>query len=402
MANRSLDDPRRQVKLGTERVYDVSNTEFPHNYPGEPDLAWDINRFRQGLKVQVQRLSHRSVEFDLIGVDASIANAFRRILIAEVPTVAIESVYVWNNTSVVHDEVFAQRLGLVPLDVDPALMSFPALDGNSTDRDTLVFRLNVKCERRKGVAKGETDPEKLYENSNVLSGHLVWVPNGEQAEIFGRPVKPTNENILLAKLRPGQEVTMEMHAIKGRGSEHAKWSPVGTASYRLLPHIKIDKSIPPELCDKFASCFSPGVIAVERNANGEKTVRVADARPDTMSREVLRHPEFEGMVSLSRIRDFFLCKFLHFLKIETESAYAPERLFEESVKVFRQKVSAVKKAAMALEAEFHPHMVEERKIPPEARNRDTSSAQKRQHRSKRGGGARSAAAAVVDDPMDES
>ena len=38
---------------------------------------------------------------------------------------------------------------------------------------------------------------------------------------------PTNLNILLAKLRPGQEIEMEMHANKGIGAEHAKWSPVG-------------------------------------------------------------------------------------------------------------------------------------------------------------------------------
>ena len=38
----------------------------------------------QNLRVSVKRLSQRSVEFDLVGVDASIANAFRRILIAEV------------------------------------------------------------------------------------------------------------------------------------------------------------------------------------------------------------------------------------------------------------------------------------------------------------------------------
>jgi DNA-directed RNA polymerases I and III subunit RPAC1 len=34
--------------------------------------------------VKVTRLSQRSVEFDLVGVDASIANAIRRILISEV------------------------------------------------------------------------------------------------------------------------------------------------------------------------------------------------------------------------------------------------------------------------------------------------------------------------------
>jgi hypothetical protein len=38
----------------------------------------------QGMSVRVTRLSNRSIDFDLAGVDASIANAFRRILIAEV------------------------------------------------------------------------------------------------------------------------------------------------------------------------------------------------------------------------------------------------------------------------------------------------------------------------------
>lgn len=32
---------------------------------------------------------------------------------------------------------------------------------------------------------------------------------------------------MLAKLRPGQEIEMELHAIKGVGKDHAKWSPVG-------------------------------------------------------------------------------------------------------------------------------------------------------------------------------
>ncbi|KZV87853.1 hypothetical protein EXIGLDRAFT_723268 [Exidia glandulosa HHB12029] len=340
MATRSLNDPRRQVKVGTERVYDVANTEFPGNYPGE-DHSWNLKKFRKDLKVEIQRLSRRSVEFDLVGVDASIANAFRRILIAEVPTIAIEHVYVWNNTSVIHDEVLAQRLGLVPLDVDPSQMEYH--NGVATDRNTLVFRLQVACERRKGAAREETDPEKLYKNSNVLAKHLTWVPQGEQESFFAdHPPKPTNDNILLAKLRPGQEIEIELHAIKGQGNEHAKWSPVGTASYRLLPNIQIHRPIPPPLAEKFQKCFSPGVISVDPTT---KEVKVADPRRETMSREVLRHPEFEGMVSLSRIRDFFL------FKIETESAYPPERLFTEAVTVFRDKVKRLKVAAQALAVE---------------------------------------------------
>ena len=44
------------------------------------------------------------MEFDLIGVHTSIANALRRIMIAEVPTMAIENVYFIDNTGVVKVE----------------------------------------------------------------------------------------------------------------------------------------------------------------------------------------------------------------------------------------------------------------------------------------------------------
>lgn len=61
----------------------------------------------------------------------------------QVPTLAIEHVYVWNNTSVIHDEILAHRLGLVPLNIDPALMEWRTATGlNATpnDRNTLVFQ----------------------------------------------------------------------------------------------------------------------------------------------------------------------------------------------------------------------------------------------------------------------
>jgi DNA-directed RNA polymerase I and III subunit RPAC1 len=54
----------------------------------------------QNLKVKIQRLSKHSVDFDIVGVDASIANAFRRIMIAEVSFVLSTSMAVEDtNTS---------------------------------------------------------------------------------------------------------------------------------------------------------------------------------------------------------------------------------------------------------------------------------------------------------------
>jgi DNA-directed RNA polymerase I and III subunit RPAC1 len=57
-------------------------------------------------------------------VDASLANALRRILIAEVPTMAIEQVYIQDNSSIIQDEVLAHRLGLIPIKADPRAFNF--------------------------------------------------------------------------------------------------------------------------------------------------------------------------------------------------------------------------------------------------------------------------------------
>ena len=49
---------------------------------------------------------------------------------------------------------------------------------------------------------------------------------------------------------------------------------------------------------------------------GVRRARIANPRRDTVSREVLRHKEFQDIVQLSRVRDHFICKFgplFHFM-----------------------------------------------------------------------------------------
>ncbi|CAD6571473.1 MAG: DNA-directed RNA polymerase core subunit rpc40 [Tremellales sp. Tagirdzhanova-0007] len=328
---RSNDDTRRHVQILPEQVGAVAGSEFPGHYPGE-DHSWNMDKFKKDLVVSIQRLTPSTIELDIVGVDASVANALRRIMIAEIPTVAIEEVYVWNNTSIMQDEVLCHRLGLVPLRVDPRSMSYKkSRSSQPHETDTLIFDLRVRCDRRPDAVQGETDPTKLYYDANVYTGMLEWQPSGEQGRRYShRPPRPVDPDILLVKLRPEQVIDFHCFAHKGIGADHAKYSPVATASYRLLPHIILRGPIPREHQQKFQRCFPPGVIEIE-----DDEVVVKNPRKDTVSREVLRHPEFQDLVQLTRIRDHFI------FNVESTGQYDPEELVPEAIKILLGKVKAV-------------------------------------------------------------
>ncbi|KAL8809221.1 MAG: hypothetical protein Q9223_003336 [Gallowayella weberi] len=360
-------DNRKIVGVNAETVTNVTSTDIPGHYPGE-DHEWDLEEFKNNFTVQFHKNTPLDSSFSLIGIDASIANAFRRILLAEIPTLAIEYVFVHNNTSIVQDEVLSHRLGLIPLTGNPAGIQWlhqyrkptdDDPDGSGVqDNNTIVMKLKVECTKADNYEeldkKGEDDPRLLYKHAHVYAKDLEYVVSGRQDTYFfgeANAIKSVHPDILLAKMRPGQCIDMEMHCIKGIGADHAKFSPVATASYRLLPTISITKPIIGNDARKFARCFPRGVIGLEEVSaeeasregsgyeghEGEKKAVVKNTFKDTVSRECLRHPEFEGKVKLGRVRDHFV-----FL-VESTGQYESDELFLESVKILKEKCARMKR-----------------------------------------------------------
>ena len=320
------------VGIEHDRVTNTTSTDFPGYSHDSSATEWSLDGFKKSFKIDIKYISERTANFDLIGIDTSVANAFRRIMISEVPAVAPEYVYIFNNTSVIQDEVLAQRIGLVPLKVDPDQLTWINKDAEEkdkfTDDNTIVLSLDIACTKNPNASQDSTDPDNLYRNHKVYAKHLKFEPQGRQAELFANnPVVPCDPNILLAKLRPGQEISLRVHCILGIGADHAKFSPVSTASYRLLPVIDIKKSIVGKDALEFQTCFPSGVIGI--NEKGEAFVK--DARKDTVSREVLRHEKFDGKVKLGRRRDHFI------FNVESTGAMPAEEIFFKSVRILRNK-----------------------------------------------------------------
>ena len=74
-------------------------------------------------------------------------------MIAEIPTVAIEKVTIWQNTSIIPDENLAHRMGLIPLNVDARMFEYAPEDAGHDlekydENNSLRFKLHKICTKK--------------------------------------------------------------------------------------------------------------------------------------------------------------------------------------------------------------------------------------------------------------
>src|SRR3989344_2534969 len=70
------------------------------------------------MKVKVLSKEGNNAVFVIEGINEAGANTLRRLMVNEVPTLAVQEVTVQKNSSALYDEMLAHRLGMVPLKTD--------------------------------------------------------------------------------------------------------------------------------------------------------------------------------------------------------------------------------------------------------------------------------------------
>jgi DNA-directed RNA polymerase subunit D len=177
------------------------------------------------MEIQFASLDDTIARFILGGVRPSFANALRRAMVSEVPTLAIDDVRIYDNTSALFDEMLAHRLGLIPIKTDLATYSLKetcACGGAGCPSCSVTYTLSVEGPK------------------TVQSGDLI--PQDPEAV-------PVHDNIPIVKLTKGQKLVLEARAVLNTGKEHAKWQPTVICGYKNYPVIAIS-----DVCDACGMC----------------------------------------------------------------------------------------------------------------------------------------------------
>eukprot|EP00501_MAST-03F_sp_TOSAG23-6_P002457 GSMAST32.ASY1.ANO1.2567.1 assembled CDS len=170
-------------------------------------------------KIDVLELTDDMIKFVLSETDLSVANVLRRVMIAETPILAIDLVEVRKNSTVLHDEFLAHRLGFIPLRHQDGINNgmFYARDCTCEDRCvncSVIIDLKIK------LPKG--DPRQ--------SIHIT-----RREELI--KTRAEDIGIKLATIRQGQELDLICVAKLGTGKEHAKWNPTAAVSMVQEPEV---------------------------------------------------------------------------------------------------------------------------------------------------------------------
>jgi DNA-directed RNA polymerase subunit D len=159
--------------------------------------------------IRILERDNNHIVIEFVDIPRQYVNALRRLSISQVPTFAIDDIVILENSSVMHDEAIAHRLGLIPL---------------RTDLERFVMPHLCDCKSTLGCSKCRVllvlDAESQDKTKVITSAELI---SEDEA------VKPVNNEIPIVSLAPAQKLKFEAYARLGIGKSHAKWQPTSVA-----------------------------------------------------------------------------------------------------------------------------------------------------------------------------
>jgi DNA-directed RNA polymerase subunit D len=156
-----------------------------------------------GFEVEFVERGDRRARFLVRGLTPAFANGVRRAIVADVPTMAIDTIRFVENSSVMFDEMIALRLGLVPL-------TTPADEFD--DDDVVTLSMDVE------------GPATAYSGDLRSSDAMV---------------EPADANVPIIELKEGQRLQLEADATLSTGKDHAKHQGGVAVGYRHLQRVEV-------------------------------------------------------------------------------------------------------------------------------------------------------------------
>jgi len=272
------------------------------------------------VQIEVLEKDDKSIRLLIREVDVPFMNALRRIVIAEVPCMAIDEVIIIENSSILQDEIIAHRLGLVPLKTDLESYNLPEECPCKSEFGCNLCRVTLTL-----------DVESKEGTRTVYSGEL----KSENPDIV-----PVSDKIPIIKLSKEQRLRLEAYARLGKGKIHAKWQPVSMCTYKYFPKIQISS----KSCDACAKCVE---ICPRKVLSKTKTkIEIRDLMACTLCQDCVDAcPQNPPAIRISWEENTFI------FGLESTCALPPRRIIEEAIKTLDKQLKDLESSVKVKKSE---------------------------------------------------
>jgi len=247
------------------------------------------------------------LSFAIRGINHTFANAIRRSA-DEIPILAIDTLEIVKNDSVLYDEIIAHRAGLIPLESDK------------------TFTLPEECTcKGKGCLKCTVNLTLKVAGPGIVKA----------GDLKSKTIKAIFPNMPLVLLQEGQELEFVAEAKLGKGIDHAKYSP-GLVWFRAYPKIELGKDC--NLCKECVNVCPREVYEADGKVSVKNLVNcdLCNACVEACMKKG------KNIIKISGSEEDFI------FEIESWGQIAPKEIFTESLKALKKNIKELDKEANKL------------------------------------------------------